>query len=141
LHTIKDIYQFLEKEVGVKSKYLAPNTDLFLDLHIEGDDFFELEESFEKQFNVDMSSYRWYFHHGEEGWNPGGLFFKAPQDCVTRIPVTPNLLLDSANNNQWMLDYPEHTIPHKRYDLTLNIVFTIFNVLIILVIIVAKFST
>ncbi len=141
MHTIDDICAFLSKEIGVKPSKLAPNTDIYEDLGVYGDDCFELEESFAKTFHVNMSSYRWYFHHGEEGWSPGGLFFKSPQNCVTRIPITPRLLLDSANNNRWMLEYPEHTIPSRRYDLTFNLLLTVFTILVFLVIIIVKCST
>ena len=115
--SLDDIYDFLSEEVGVIKAEIRSDTDLHAELRVDGDDFFELAETFQERFSVEMSSYRWYFHHGEEGWSLGGLFFRAPQDRVARIPVTPQLLLESANSGRWMLEYPEHTIPPERYDL------------------------
>jgi hypothetical protein len=139
--TLDDIYNFLSEEVGIAGEQIRPDTDLYADLRVDGDDFFGLAETFESRFSVDMSSYRWYFHHGEEGWSPGGLFFKAPQDRVERIPVTPRLLLESANSGRWLLEYPEHHIPPKRYDLTLNAVIVIVGMLALAAYVIIKIAT
>lgn len=138
---IDDIYDFLSEEVGVAKDKISPETDLYADQRVDGDDFFEFAETFGSKFSVDMSSYRWYFHHGEEGWSPGGLFFRAPQDLVERIPKTPRLLLESANNGRWMLQYPEHYIPPKRHDLTINAVIVAFVILALVVYVIIKIAT
>jgi acyl carrier protein len=119
--SITDIYNFIAERSSVNAEALAPDMDLCRDLGIEGDDFFELEAEFEKRFSVDMSTYRWYFHHGEEGWfSIGALFFKSPYLRVQRIPITPALLLQSANAHTWQLSYPEHQLPPRRLDLLFN---------------------
>jgi len=48
MKNIEEIYAFLEKHQGVKRSEISPDSDLESDLGIEGDDFFELEEEFEK---------------------------------------------------------------------------------------------
>ena len=119
--SLPNIYSFVSEISGVRLEKMTPNSDLFADLGIDGDDFFELEAEFEKRFSVDMSAYRWYFHHGEEGGpNIGGLFFSPPYRRVKRIPITPELLLASANAHRWPLEYPAHDLPSCRLDLFLN---------------------
>ncbi len=98
-----------------------PETDLWKDLGIEGDDFFELEEAFAHEFKVDMSNYLWYFHHGEEGLGSfGAFFFAPPYALVERIPVTPALLLKAARTKKWPVQYPAHEISSHRYDMVVN---------------------
>lgn len=113
--SLTDIYKFISDLCGVKISQLKPDTDLFADLGIDGDDFFELEAEFEKKFSVDMSSYLWYFHHGEEA-SPSiaRLLFKSSYPKVKRICVTPELLLESANAHHWILNYPEHKLTSQR---------------------------
>lgn len=116
--SLPDIYNFVSEISGVKLERLTPTSDLFADLGIDGDDFFELEAEFEKRFSVDMSAYRWYFHHGEEGGpSIGRLVFRPPYRRVRRIPITPELLLASANSHRWPLVYPTHDLSSRRLDL------------------------
>ncbi len=104
-----------------------------MDLGCYGDDFHELMEEYAKKFNVDMESYRWYFYTEEEGSSSiGGIFFKAPNETVERISVTPEMLLEFANKKKWGIEYPTHTVPRKRYDLLINII--VFVVVITFVI-------
>lgn len=122
--TLKDIYDFIADVSGVKVDKLKPDSDLNVDLGIEGDDFFELEAEFERVFSIDMSKYRWYFHHGEEGGlSIGRLFFKPPYSRVERMPITPELLLISVNLRRWPITYPEHHIPTQRLDIVFDKIF------------------
>lgn len=93
------------------------------------------------KFNVNMETYLWYFHHEEEtiGWF-GALFFKTPRQYVSHIPITPKLLLDSANAGYWIVQYPEHQIPKRRYDVILNRLFTLVLLIILIAIMVKKWS-
>jgi hypothetical protein len=86
---IEEIYKFLIKSQGIKRNKLTHSTDLCSDLGIDGDDFSMLMEEFASTYKVDMDNYRWYFHHGEEGWNIGGIFSPTPDRQVKHIPVTP----------------------------------------------------
>ncbi|MEO1653574.1 MAG: DUF1493 family protein [Bacteroidota bacterium] len=114
-----DIYDFLKEELGLSQ--LSPQSDIFGELGVRGDDFDELMEKYQKQFKVNMDAYLWYFHSDEEGLNfPGGLFFKPPYERVNRIPVNPELLVKFAQSGTWQLDYPEHQIPKWRYDILMN---------------------
>ena len=108
---------------------LSDSCDVFEKLGVDGDDAFELIDAFEAAFGVDMSNYRWYFHHGEEGMNLGGLVFRPPYMRVKTIPITMSLLLQAIETRRWSLVNPEHTLPSVRWDIWLA------RVLIILLIV------
>jgi hypothetical protein len=114
---IEEIYDFIVESQGVKRSALSPKADLCYDLGIEGDDFFELEEKFMEKYSVNMTSYRWYFHHAEEGINFGAMFYPPPYNQVEHIAVTPVILLEAAKSKTWPIKYPEHNIIEGRPDI------------------------
>lgn len=122
---IEEIYNFLETSQGVSRSKLSPKADLYSDLGIDGDDFFELAEDFASKYNVSMKTYCWYFHHKEEGFNIGALFSPAPYQQVERIQITPEVLLLAATTKTWPISYPEHKINSRRTESLINKVFII----------------
>lgn len=128
MYKLDDILEFVKEETA--SKKVVENSDIERDLGCTGDDFSELIERYSLRYNVDMSSYLWYFHHHEEGNSFGSGLFRAPNELVQHIAVTPKLLFEFAQLGKWNIDYPEHTLPKRRYDL-------IANQIIILLIIIA----
>ena len=118
-----EILNFLSEELNVKREQFNMDSDLLKDFGVDGDDFSELMDAFSEKFNVDISNLLWYFHHGEEGFNIGTIFFKPPYDRVDRIAVTPQILLESANLGKWVLEYPEHVLPERRYDMIIGWLF------------------
>lgn len=126
---VSEIINFLKDKTG--SDKISENSDITTDLGVDGDDFFELILEFGKKYHVDISSCIWYFHCAEEGsWNSiGGAFFKPPNYRVQHIPITPFMLLEFVKLGKWDIQYPDHKIPKKRYDI-------IFNVLLILSLII-----
>lgn len=137
---IDEIYSFLIESQGVRRGDLYPAVDLSNDLGIEGDDFFELEEEFEEKFMVDMSSYLWYFHHGEEGWNIGALFSPAPYQQVKHIPVTPEILLEAAKTKVWPIGYPLHKIRNRAIESGINYLVLALLVALVIASLVHTFS-
>ena len=117
---IDQIYNFLIEKQGVKRSELSPESDFRKDLGIEGDDFSELIESFAERYQVNMDSYLWYFHHREEGWNLGALFFKPPNEQVETIGICPQTLLEAAQSKKWPISYPSHQLIESRPDITFN---------------------
>lgn len=117
--TVKEIIDFVRECTG--SENIASDTDLFA-YGIVGDDFHELIDNYAKTYSLDMTNYLWYFHADEEGgWNSiGGVFFTPPYKKVKRIPVTPALLTDFATKGKWDLNYPQHKVPKRRYDILIN---------------------
>jgi hypothetical protein len=118
--TIENIFDFVEEYSGRNG--LQDNSDIQKELGVYGDDWHEMIEKFTIKFNVDMTSYLWYFHNGEEGMGIGRLFFKSPYDRVNRIAITPNDLLRIATKQKWDIEYPEHKLPKRRYDLIIGTV-------------------
>jgi hypothetical protein len=119
-YSLIDIVNFIVHKTGCKENEVTPSCDIKNDLGCWGDDFHELIDEYSKKFNVDMTSYLWYFHSNEEGLSIGGIFIKPPYERVTLISVTPTILLDCANQGKWLLKYPEHNLPKRRYDILIN---------------------
>lgn len=134
MYSVDDIISFVREQTGTRKEKIDIKTDIFNDLGVAGDDCDELMGAYSKKFNVDLSSYLWYFHCGEEGsWNSiGGIFFKPPNTRVARIPITPLILLQAANEGNWNVKYPSHQLPQFRYDIAINrfLVLTFFSYLL-----------
>lgn len=96
------------------------DADVFGALGIDGDDGFDFIDSFAARFGTDMSGYRWYFHHGEEGWGVGGLFFRPPYARVKTIPITRDILVEAIRSGRWPIEYPAHELPKVRWDTRIN---------------------
>lgn len=114
------IREFVAKQTGCDICEITDDIDIFQDLGCVGDDFHELIEIYAQQFEVNMSSYLWYFHTDEEGCNLGAFFFKPPHQRVKRIAVTPAMLHQFAEKREWGVVYPEHSIPKRRIDMYLS---------------------
>ena len=104
MHNLNDILNFAAEKTTCAD--VIATSDIQNDLGCYGDDFHELIDEYSKKFKVDLTFYLWYFHTREEGNNLGGTFFRAPNERVKRIPVTPTLLLEFANKGKWDLQYP-----------------------------------
>jgi hypothetical protein len=129
--SLLEVINFIEELSD--NKRINPDSDIFGDVGVTGDDFHEMIEKYSKVFSVDISSYLWYFHTNEEGHNFGGLFITPPYKRVERIPVTPNLLHEFAITGKWRIEYPKHTMPPRRWDLLINI--TTIGIFIVIIII------
>ena len=117
MYDLNEVLKFVTQQTS--STNVTESSDIDNDLLCYGDDFHELIDKYSKQFNIDMTSYLWYFHTGSEGFN---LLGRSPYAKVKHIPVTPGMLLDFANKGKWDFQYPPHTIPKKRYDVLINII-------------------
>ena len=135
--TTNEIIEFVKKNTG--SNNVTGDTDIFKSGTV-GDDFHKLIEAFAQTYSVDMTNYLWYFHSDEEsGWNSiGSLFFNPPYKKVKRIPVTPYLLTEFANNGKWDIEYPKHQISTKRYDLLINQILVIVVIVFLIVSVLKK---
>ena len=118
------------REFSCDDKLPPKKSDLFKSTKIDGDDAFEFIDEFANRFNVDMSNYNWYFHHGEEGHNIGGIFFKPPYERVTHIPITIEVLENAIAARRWPITYPDHTLPAVRWDIHFNLAFLVVSVVL-----------
>lgn len=125
---IADIYEFVSLQLEVPVDLLEKDTDLCEVFDVKADACADLVENFAAKFKVDLDSYLWYFHHGEAGLNIGRFWVKPPYERVQRIPLTPRVFLKAATKKRWKVQYPEHTIPKKRWDMIINkgILFFVF---------------
>ncbi|MBK6373308.1 MAG: DUF1493 family protein [Saprospiraceae bacterium] len=128
-YLLTDIISFVAE--GTASKKVYENSDIDRDLRWTGYDFDELMIKYSEHYQVDMSSYLWYFHHAEEGNNFGSAFFRAPNELVEHIPVTPKLLFEFAQkvNGIWTI---RAYLAKRRYDLIANGVFWLVLLLIMI---------
>ena len=120
-YAIEEICDFLADQTGTKRERIRDDTDITKDLGVDGDDWDDLLAAYRERFGVNLDGFLWYFHHGEEGFNLFGLVFWPPYWRVKRIPITPRILLESANQGHWCISYPPHTIPKHRYDMWANL--------------------
>lgn len=116
---VEEINALVREHTGVQGP-LSEDTDLGGDLRMLEPDLDELLVAFAERFRVDLSGFLWYFHTDEDGVSPGRLFFRAPQDRVTRIPLRLALLYRAAEIGRWPVDYPEHFLPARRWDVVFN---------------------
>lgn len=134
---LKDIYLFLEEALGIDVKVLKPDSDLFEDFGVFGDDLFELIEVFSENYSVNVDDFLWYFHSSEEASSLFGMIFLPPNKRVSRIPITPDMLVQYANQKCWGVEYPTHEIPNRRWDILLSQL--LFIVLLIALVTVGVF--
>ncbi|WP_139920374.1 DUF1493 family protein [Hymenobacter sp. DG01] len=130
--TIAAVRCFLSEEIGANEAEITGSADLVNDLGVWGDDFFELMEKFSQKFQVNITSFRWYFHSGEEGFNTGGIIFRPPNERVEHIPVTLEMLAEAAEKQRWIVEYPPHRLPAHRFDIWLNLLLALGIVLALL---------
>ena len=117
--TFDDIAEFVAKFTATRRDAQTEATSLQDDIGVYGDDLTDLMESYSKKFGVNIESFCWYFHTGEEN-NFGGLFFRPPNARVQEIPITLGMLLESAIAGKWLVSYPEHPPFPRRWDLRIN---------------------
>ena len=110
---IEEVIALLRREAG-SNVPISPDTDIFKDLGVDGDAWRELLEAYHSQFGVNLDGFRWYFHHGEEGWPLFPRRVSHPK--VERIALTPRMLADYAKSSNWDLEHPPHTYPDWRWE-------------------------
>ncbi len=118
--TFDEVAKFVRDQTGCGSQ-IHEATSLQFDIGVYGDDMDDLLIAYEKQFDVELTGYVWYFHTGEEGFpNIGGLFFPPPNERVQQIPITIGMLHDFAQRGRWDVKYPEYKPPGFRFDRLIN---------------------
>lgn len=120
MYNLEEIIEFIKGRAAVEE--VNPYDDIFEEHGLSGDDCDEFLSDYSKRFNVNMSGFLWYFHHGEEGNSFGGMAVAPPNERVKRIPLTPIMLLDFANKGYWDIKYPPHSVPKFRWDTAINLI-------------------
>lgn len=114
---LKDIYLLIEQALGIDTKTLKPDADLFEDFGVYGD---ELIDEFSEKYDVNIDNFLWYFHSLEEASSLFWIIFSPPNKRVSRIAITPEMLVQYANQKCWGVEYPAHEIPKRRWDILLS---------------------
>ena len=104
---LSEIRELVAVHAGVPLSAVSPQTRVWEDLKLYGDDVAELIAAFGKRFNVDVSGYRWYHHTGPEGCSPLWLLRKPWWARKTQIPIAVRDLVESARRGRWSIRYPE----------------------------------
>ena len=117
--SIDDVVQFVREQTQFAGA-LTPDTTLQADIGVFGDDMHDFITAYAKRFSVDVSTYLWYFHTGEEGWSIGGLFYDPPSERVQQVPITIRMLHEFTERGRWSIDYPQHELPKRRVDILIN---------------------
>ena len=119
--TFDEIATFVCKYAGTRRSHVTEATSL-QDVGLYGDDLGYLMLEYSKRFAVNLDSYIWYFHTCEEGFSPGGLFFRSPDMRVKRIPITIGMLYEFAQAGRWDVQYPAHSVPRWRLDVLVDLI-------------------
>ena len=114
----EEVLQFVAERARHPASRLNPQTTLFGDLGIDGDDADEFLLAYVKRFGVDMSSYRADRHFGPEGLIPPNPFRwlatvwrglddvrATPEARVGLRPITIQDLVASAKAAKWTFAY------------------------------------
>ena len=118
------VLEFL-KDAWDWTRPLSDDEDLFDALGIDGDEGTDFMEAFVARFDVDATDYRWYFHHADEGWNFGALFYEPIYRRFGRIPITVAVLTEAVRTRRWPIAYPDHRLPGRRWDILINQLFVV----------------
>ncbi|MEM6488327.1 MAG: DUF1493 family protein [Pseudomonadota bacterium] len=97
---------FFAHQTGARVRPGA-HDDLFRRYGVDGDDALEFIEAFAVRYAVDLSGYRWLFHHADGGALLRVLPLASPHRYVTRVPVSAALLAEAARRGHWPLRYDQ----------------------------------
>jgi hypothetical protein len=98
------ILDFVSSETRTR-KHLSGNTDIAKDLGVDGDDAMEFMLKFRREFDVDLSNFRFDRYFGGEGFRLIPAIKSLLGKGEVRDPLTVTLLFDAAKHRHW----PEST--------------------------------
>jgi hypothetical protein len=114
-----EVIAFVANFTGYPLEQITPQTTLFGDLRVDGDDGNEILATFMERFSVDMSACR-PLHFGPECLAPWAplvwllLLWRAlveedstPESCARLVPIRIQDLIDSAKAGRWTISYAE----------------------------------
>lgn len=118
-YTITHIQQFISSQLGCDLALVTADADIVYDLGCVDFALDEFIADYRTKFGVNMEDYRWYFHTNVVSGDTsalGKILFKPLPNSVKHIPITAKILCESANVGKWLIWYPEHTVPRRRFD-------------------------
>ena len=133
-----EVHMIIADHTGVEIDKLNGSTSITEDLGLAGDDVGDLVDAIAKQFNIDLSDYRWYHHSEPEGCNPFWLIVRPWWAKARHIPLTVDDLVRSAREGKWSVEYPDQPLQPK-HDIA-NWLFVCFAVVVLVFALWAKCS-
>ena len=118
-YSIADIQQFISTQLGCDLALVTDDADIVYDLGCVDFALDEFIAAYRSKFGVNMEDYRWYFHTNVVSGDTstlGKILFKPLPNAVKHIPITAKTLWESASVGKWVIWYPEHTVPRRRFD-------------------------
>lgn len=95
---LNEVIQFVSENIGCDPSRLTPDTRLFEDLGIDGDDAEDLMRDFASHFTVDLTGYEHLQHFGPEaGWSPIAI-----HPSGLSVPITLVCLAEAAAAGRWL---------------------------------------
>jgi hypothetical protein len=94
------ILDFVSSETRTR-KHLSGNTDIARDLGVDGDDAVEFILNFVREFDVDLSNFRFDRYFGGEGFRLIAAIKSLLGKGEVRVPLTVALLFDAARHRRW----------------------------------------
>lgn len=119
--TLEDeVISLVAEQTGSRFCDLGPQTTLFGDIGVDGDDGVELLMAFMERFKVDMASCQVRRHFGPEGFVPWVFLYWAliawrsvtekgstPESRARLVPIAIQDLIDSAKTGKWVISYDQ----------------------------------
>jgi hypothetical protein len=105
----RGVVDFIARELSVPLQRLAPDTTLFGDLGVAGDDGADLMKSFSREFGVDIDAFESGLHFGGEGFSPIAFVHwirdlltpGTPEEHAGFVPITVGDLVQAARTRRW----------------------------------------
>ena len=118
-YSITDIQQFISTQLVCDLALVTADADIVYDLDCVDFALDEFIAAYRSKFGVNMDNYLWYFHTNVVSGDTsalGKMLFKPAPNAVKHIPITAKILWESACLGKWVIWYPEHTVPRRRFD-------------------------
>jgi hypothetical protein len=134
-YSITEIQQFISTQLGCDLSLVTTDADIVYDLDCVDFALDDFIATYRSKFGVNMEDYRWYFHTNVVSGDTsalGKMLFKPTPNAVKHIPITAKILWESANVGKWLISYPEHTVPRRRFDAYIQATILLIFIVVVL---------
>jgi acyl carrier protein len=109
IETFNKVKELLVEHAGISEREVSPETTLFGDTGMDGDDAYDFFVDFAEKFSVDMSSFEFSKHFGPEaGSDPITFVYMAVRTLLYGshkaagvVPITVADLVEAAERKRW----------------------------------------
>ena len=103
----EDFINFLAEETGIKKGKIKPESTLLGDLKLDGDDAWELFESCQNKYGIDLSNFDFLSYFSNEPCRKGIIYlyrklkYKDEHVASKKLPITVSFLYKSCISRVW----------------------------------------